>query len=351
MVFSRVFSIVVVASGLSFLVACSMNLTRSKASLGPGDEPGGDGDNPDTPLTAALYFSETVKPLFESRCITCHTPPRDGGDGPFLIYIYTLARERLLSSGAVESSELMRWMRAQAPHPGGDVCQGNSNNSPCFEVKLWWAKEVVASGGTREASPLGEVTLFSNRGVVTGWAIDTDTEESPIDVEFYADGAKGIGTFLGKGTANVQNPPTGFRGNHGFSFTIPAQFRNGVRHTLFAYGVDSKTGTVTELSKSQQAFQMYSMKAQTYYDTTVRPALVTGCNASNCHTGSAFLNYESALYDYILNPSPAAGGGGMANVLYRKGSNLISHGGGNRCNGGSPCTQIAEWYTREINGQ
>ncbi len=331
------------------LAACSMNLSRSRPSS-VGDDGGGLGD--DSVLKARLenlsYFRGTVLPLFEAQCARCHNPPRDEGEGPTFIFEYNPTREFLLRGPSDEANDLMRWMRAEFAHPGGDVCQGDGNKSPCFEVKLWWAKEIAAGKGTTDSTPLGELTFLSNRGSVSGWVVDLDSEITPVDVEITIDGPKGTGVSLGTVPANLANPPTGFRGNHGFSFPIPAQYRNGVRHALYAYGIDKKTGLPKELARSNYSFQLYSPKAENFYESTVKPALVIGCNTTGCHTNSSFFNYESAFYDYLLSPSPAAGGGATASRLYRKGSAAESHGGGNHCNDGSPCTELAAWFAQEM---
>jgi hypothetical protein len=61
-------------------------------------------------------------------------------------------------------------------------------------------------------------------------------------VHFYIDGPAGAVPIAGIITADIERPDvnqvTGYPGNHGFSFSIPAQYRDGNTHTIYAYGID-----------------------------------------------------------------------------------------------------------------
>jgi hypothetical protein len=70
---------------------------------------------------------------------------------------------------------------------------------------------------------------------VKGWAQDPGAPNAPITVHFYISGV-----FIGETVANLPTP--GPPGNHGFNFTMPAQFYDGLPHTLAAYGIDANPG-------------------------------------------------------------------------------------------------------------
>jgi hypothetical protein len=64
--------------------------------------------------------------------------------------------------------------------------------------------------------------------------------------------------------ANVPRPDvnqvTGYRGNHGFEFSIPERFRDGSPHTIYAYGLDLTTGQPpTLLTDSPKTFTLHSV--------------------------------------------------------------------------------------------
>lgn len=87
-------------------------------------------------------------------------------------------------------------------------------------------------------SPIGSLdSLNSTNGLVSGWSLDSDRPYLPTSVHFYIDG-----TFAGSASATIPRPDvnqaTGYLGDHGFNFTIPAQYLTGSQHTLYAYGID-----------------------------------------------------------------------------------------------------------------
>ncbi len=75
----------------------------------------------------------------------------------------------------------------------------------------------------------------------TGWAKDPDTS-SPIRVHIFKDGKIGQG---GAKVADVlaNKPTASVAGNYGFSWTIPASLKDGKPHDIYAYAVDSVSGT------------------------------------------------------------------------------------------------------------
>ena len=67
--------------------------------------------------------------------------------------------------------------------------------------------------------------------------------EQAVGVHFYLDGPAGQGEFVGGVGADLPRPDvneaTGYPGNYGFKFQLPAQFLDGSRHALWAYALDT----------------------------------------------------------------------------------------------------------------
>jgi hypothetical protein len=83
-------------------------------------------------------------------------------------------------------------------------------------------------------------TIFSSDGTFNGWAYDPSAPETPIYVDIYIDGPAGSGAAMFRIVADGSRPDVnthfGISGSHGYSFTLPAQYR-GARHTVYAYGI------------------------------------------------------------------------------------------------------------------
>ena len=75
-----------------------------------------------------------------------------------------------------------------------------------------------------------------------GWSQDEDTPQAANEVHLYVDGAAGIGAWGGQVTANLYRADLCSAigsCDHGFVWSIPAQFRDGKEHSLYAYGIDT----------------------------------------------------------------------------------------------------------------
>ncbi len=99
--------------------------------------------------------------------------------------------------------------------------------------------------------PIGYQGDFIQDGVATGWSLDPDVPLQSDRVHFYVNGPSGGGgTLIGDIWANIPRPDvnqvTGYPGNHGYEFSIPAQYRDNQPHTLYAYGIDL-TGDVNKV--------------------------------------------------------------------------------------------------------
>lgn len=105
--------------------------------------------------------------------------------------------------------------------------------------------------------PRGALDAVSSgvSAVAGGWAQDQDVPNQPIEVHFYLDG---LSTWIGAASAGeYRGDLCGALGscNHGFNWTVPAQYCNGQPHTLYAYGIDASGGANPVLPGSPKSFQ------------------------------------------------------------------------------------------------
>jgi hypothetical protein len=75
-------------------------------------------------------------------------------------------------------------------------------------------------------------------------------------VHFYMDGAAGIGKFIGSTTANLTRETAvgtacGGNSSHGFSFAMPTIAKDGKSHTIYAYAINTPTGTNPALTNTK----------------------------------------------------------------------------------------------------
>ena len=98
-----------------------------------------------------------------------------------------------------------------------------------------------------DRAPTGYLEGAWPNGLVTGWALDQDTPDEQVDVHFYIDGPAGQGgKFIGLALADIErtdvNQVMRSSGPHGFEFIIPTQYRDGLEHKIFAYGINTGEG-------------------------------------------------------------------------------------------------------------
>ncbi len=109
--------------------------------------------------------------------------------------------------------------------------------------------------------PTGNVEGFqTNTDTLTGWALDPDTSSQSLTIHIYLDQPYNSGgQLIGYLTANVPrsdvNTATGLAGDHGFQFTIPKQYEDGVTHTLYIYAIDTQGGDNPQLGNSPFQFK------------------------------------------------------------------------------------------------
>jgi hypothetical protein len=326
---------------LTFLIVGLLTVTsyqncgamRSNQNSGSGG-PGGSV----VPGAGLQTFNTVTVPVLKRYCLPCHDLPANGGSAPLTIFEYATARQLLASGGQLaDNNTFMNKVQGNA-HTGGNRCVSGLDQSPCAEIIKWWESEFGTAVLTRFAGR----AYISSRGIVNGFAVDTGDLAASAQVRLFVDGAVGIGTEVATLSANMPGY-SGYAGNHAFTFTLPAGFRNGTSHTLHAYV--SATAGPQILQGTPVTFSAYTPTTAglNFFSTTLGPALQNACGS--CHNRT----YNDA-WDILIQPFPNAGGSPTNNLLIRKAGALESHGGGNRCGGINQgvCAQIQTWWDLEF---
>ncbi|MGE0615382.1 MAG: hypothetical protein AB7P04_07055 [Bacteriovoracia bacterium] len=287
------------------------------------------------------FFANSVAPSLRTRCIACHSPNGIATDD---IYDYDPMRAMLANGASRTQNELVEKTRNVITHGGGNQCTPTADSPPCSLFQQWWDLEFspASAGG----APSGALDPTISGNVLSGWAADADTPSQAVTVKFYINGPIGVGTLAGEAIANLPRIfGVPIPGNHEFQFTIPAPYRDGVQHPLYAYAADTASGQLFPINTSPFNFTLYTPTAagQTYFTNNVRGRLA-GC--LSCH--STMQNYASA-YSYLAIPSKAAGGTSTNNNLYIKANGGNGHSGGNFCGSvAGLCPNIATWWGLEF---
>ncbi len=98
-------------------------------------------------------------------------------------------------------------------------------------------------------APVGKFESVTPDGFLTGWVYDPDETGKTLEVVFYIDAPYEslAGSVAIRGRADILredvNRDFKIQGTHGFRVAIPAQYRNGISHEVFAYAVDDKGQT------------------------------------------------------------------------------------------------------------
>lgn len=153
---------------------------------------------------------------------------------------------------------------------GNDVTGGDSPTLLAGSPKTF--KFNLPIGWLDSAPSLNEEGPESESGGNTvGWSLDPDVPTRSNIVHFYVDGPAGVGTYIGGVEANIPRPDvntsTGYPGAHGFSFPIPAQYRDGSQHSIYAYGLDLSGDPPKLLQGSPKTFSLLP----TIYSVTFEP--------------------------------------------------------------------------------
>ncbi|OGN09833.1 MAG: hypothetical protein A2998_02845 [Candidatus Staskawiczbacteria bacterium RIFCSPLOWO2_01_FULL_37_25b] len=96
-----------------------------------------------------------------------------------------------------------------------------------------------------DRAPIGQIDLVDCNHI-EGWTLDQDTPATSIVAEVYRDGTKGGGGILVVSgmTSELRtsiNSTYNATGNHGFSFNLPANLRDGINHFFYTYGINSNS--------------------------------------------------------------------------------------------------------------
>lgn len=171
-------------------------------------------------LGLRLYFQEPAPDLAPDAVVPLDNPRKKGGHH----FLYDLPKT------ARKGEKVL--VHACLVHPTkGEL------------VELSGSPRAYAEPHKLPAKPRGEVTEVTSEGVVRGWCVDPNAPLEAPQVEFYLDGNWKEGEWIGYCKAKLADPKleedVGFRGTHGFEFTIPNQYRDGYRHTLHVYGFDT----------------------------------------------------------------------------------------------------------------
>ncbi len=82
------------------------------------------------------YYVNTVKPLLDARCASCHAFSYDQN-------FSSLLSPSPANGGSERDNEMINMPAGShmgRNHPGGNIC-GSKDNSPCVEIQQWWQNE------------------------------------------------------------------------------------------------------------------------------------------------------------------------------------------------------------------
>ena len=119
----------------------------------------------------------------------------------------------------------------------------------------WWGGG-PGGGPCANAAPVGFLDAVSCETGAAGWAQDPSSPDSPIAVHVYIDGPAGAGRgFPIEANAHRDDLCVAIGScAHGYAWTVPAVYRDGLSHTVHAYAIDSEGGNNPLLSGSPLTF-------------------------------------------------------------------------------------------------
>ena len=242
-------------------------------------------------------------------------------------------------------NELIKKVKNEIPHTGGNQCSSAGNESPVCKVIIeWWNKEFKAPDPTTSGL-VAEILSIDSFGKVYGYAMLSSMPSQKLQISIYIDGVAGAGVFQQKVDANLVGNGGTF-GGHFFEYQIPELYSAGQPHVLYAYaGEETAAKLINGNGKNFVAYS-FSTAGQNYFDANLKPIFTNRCTSCHNAQDSSYQNRFMAL----LNPTPAAGGTAVNNLLIRKLSGGAAHSGGNICGSvsNSPCSLIQEWWRIEF---
>ena len=125
-----------------------------------------------------------------------------------------------------------------------------------------------ASTGEARANkaPEGEIEKMDEQGLIAGWAVDRDTPDQPLFIHFFIDGEvkSPKGQYFGELQTHLSRPELNARfktlSPHGFQFQIPEKYRDGKRHEIWVYALDSESGAHQAITKNALIFDKPSVR-------------------------------------------------------------------------------------------
>lgn len=351
---SKKLGIFILLAGLVSLLAfqnCSVpksNLREVSSTTGgsngnnTGTTPGGTTPPPATLPPNEAFFINSVKPVLQNRCATCHNEPRFVGANaaPLTIYNYAQMRPKLAAGTGAVGNDLVRKVTNQIAHTGGNQCTMGATAADvvCGKLIEWWSKEFPTSA----SGTAGELTFVSTSGAISGWALNPASPATKLTVYFYRDNlANQGGVLLGSTVANATGLGS-YSGNY-YNFNIPAAQIDNNEHDIYVY-----LGAVAPdnlLPGSPKRYGAYKMTAAgiAYWNANIQPTITSTCLA--CHAFSIDTGFQN-----MLTPTPLEGGTKTANSFIRHASGQNGHPI-NNCGGGlnaGMCLAIQNWYTLEF---
>ena len=121
-------------------------------------------------------------------------------------------------------------------------------------------------------APIGHFDAVTAEGKVEGWTARTDIPasiaESQLIVHVYINGPAGKGVLATSGIANLPradvNAALGYAGNHGFSLSIPDQYKDGANHSVYVYAIGGYIGPNALLIGSPKTYNLGSSGGTTF---------------------------------------------------------------------------------------
>jgi hypothetical protein len=134
--------------------------------------------------------------------------------------------------------------------------------------KMAWANPIYVSGTNQP--PIGYFDYAKCDNFV-GWTCDADDYSKPLDVHFYYDGPVGTGKFVGSTVANVTREAAvgngcGGKTAHGFKMPSPDILKDGQSHKIYAYAINTPTGSNPLLTDNPKTIQCGSQPPIGYFD-------------------------------------------------------------------------------------
>lgn len=164
---------------------------------------------------------------------------------------------------------------------------GNQHQMYCFGIDITGGDSPTLLTGSPKPfkfnASIGWLGAIRPDGIVDGWSLDPDVPAQSNSVHFYIDGPAGSGAGPFIATADLPRPDvnqqTGYPGNHGYEFPVPAQYRNNQQHTIYVYGIDLTGDQNSHLLGSPKTFTLSPVVQSTTFVALPESPLTDNHNA------------------------------------------------------------------------